>query len=75
MLKHGILGLINYHEMTGYEIMQAFRDPEFLLDGTDEPDLSGVTDAGGKEMGQQDFCTAAGQAKQKCVLHYGGGKV
>lgn len=26
MLRHGILGLINYHEMTGYEIMQAFRD-------------------------------------------------
>lgn len=26
MLKHGILGLINYHEMTGYEIMEAFRD-------------------------------------------------
>lgn len=26
MLKHGILGLINYHEMTGYEIMQTFRD-------------------------------------------------
>lgn len=26
MLKHGILGLINYHEMTGYEIMQVFRD-------------------------------------------------
>lgn len=26
MLKHGILGLINYHEMTGYEVMQAFRD-------------------------------------------------
>ena len=26
MLKHGILGLINYHKMTGYEIMQTFRD-------------------------------------------------
>ncbi len=26
MLKHGILGLINYHQMTGYEIMQVFRD-------------------------------------------------
>lgn len=26
MLKHGILGLLNYHEMTGYEIMQVFRD-------------------------------------------------
>lgn len=26
MLKHGILGLINYHELTGYEIMGAFRD-------------------------------------------------
>ncbi len=26
MLKHGILGLINYREMTGYEIMQTFRD-------------------------------------------------
>lgn len=26
MLKHGILGLINYHEMTGYEIMQVFKD-------------------------------------------------
>lgn len=26
MLKHGILGLINYHEMTGYEITLAFRD-------------------------------------------------
>lgn len=26
MLKHGILGLVNYCEMTGYEIMQAFRD-------------------------------------------------
>ena len=26
MLKHGILGLLNYHEMTGYEIMEVFRD-------------------------------------------------
>lgn len=26
MLKHGILGLLNYREMTGYEIMIAFRD-------------------------------------------------
>lgn len=26
MLKHGILGLLNYHEMTGYEVMEVFRD-------------------------------------------------
>lgn len=26
MLKHGILGLLNYHQLTGYEIMLAFRD-------------------------------------------------
>ena len=26
MLKHGILGLLNYKEMSGYEIMIAFRD-------------------------------------------------
>jgi len=26
MLKHGILGLIHYHPMTGYEIMLVFRD-------------------------------------------------
>ena len=26
MLKHGILGLLNYGDMTGYEIMTAFRD-------------------------------------------------
>ncbi len=26
MLKHGILGLLNYHPMNGYEIMLAFRD-------------------------------------------------
>lgn len=26
MLKHGILGLLNYGEMTGYEIMGTFRD-------------------------------------------------
>jgi len=26
MLKHGILGLLNYHPMTGYEIMIVFRD-------------------------------------------------
>lgn len=26
MLKHGILGLLNYKEMTGYEIMLVFRD-------------------------------------------------
>ena len=26
MLKHGILGLLNYGDMTGYEIMEAFRD-------------------------------------------------
>lgn len=26
MLKHGILGLLNYHDLTGYEIMEAFRD-------------------------------------------------
>lgn len=26
MLKHGILGLLNYHELTGYEIMEVFRD-------------------------------------------------
>ena len=25
MLKHGILGLLNYGQMTGYEIMTAFR--------------------------------------------------
>jgi len=25
-LKHGILGLLNYHDMTGYEIMEVFRD-------------------------------------------------
>lgn len=26
MLKHGILGLLNYGEMTGYEVMTVFRD-------------------------------------------------
>lgn len=26
MLKHGILGLLNYYPMTGYEIMTVFRD-------------------------------------------------
>ncbi len=26
ILKHGILGLLNYHPMTGYEIMIVFRD-------------------------------------------------
>lgn len=26
MLKHGILGLLNYRSMTGYEIMEVFRD-------------------------------------------------
>lgn len=26
MLKHGVLGLLNYHQLTGYEIMTAFRD-------------------------------------------------
>ncbi len=26
MLKHGILGLLNYYPMTGYEIMLVFRD-------------------------------------------------
>ena len=26
MLKHGIMGLLNYGEMTGYEIMGTFRD-------------------------------------------------
>jgi len=26
MLKHGILGLLNYYDLTGYEIMEAFRD-------------------------------------------------
>lgn len=26
MLKHGILGLLNYSDMTGYEILETFRD-------------------------------------------------
>ena len=26
MLKHGILGLLNYGDKTGYEIMRVFRD-------------------------------------------------
>ena len=26
MLKHGILGLLNYGELSGYEIMEVFRD-------------------------------------------------
>ncbi len=26
MLRHGILGLLNYGDMTGYEIMEVFRD-------------------------------------------------
>lgn len=26
MLKYGILGLLNYQDMTGYEVMEVFRD-------------------------------------------------
>ena len=26
MLKHGVLGLLSYGDMTGYEIMEVFRD-------------------------------------------------
>lgn len=26
MLKHGILGLLNYHDLSGYGIMEVFRD-------------------------------------------------
>ncbi|MBQ2330081.1 MAG: PadR family transcriptional regulator, partial [Oscillospiraceae bacterium] len=26
MLKHGILGLLNYGSMTGYQVMEVFRD-------------------------------------------------
>ena len=26
MLKHGILGLLSYGDMTGYQIMTVFRD-------------------------------------------------
>lgn len=26
MLKHGILGLLNYSDMSGYEVMEVFRD-------------------------------------------------
>lgn len=26
MLKHGILGLLNYHHLSGYDIMEVFRD-------------------------------------------------
>ncbi len=31
MLRHGILGLLNYHPMTGYEIMIAFRDSLYFF--------------------------------------------
>lgn len=31
MLKHGILGLLNYHQMSGYEIMTAFRDSLYFF--------------------------------------------
>ncbi len=31
MLKHGILGLLNYHQLTGYEIMIVFRDSLYFF--------------------------------------------
>ena len=39
MLKHGILGLLSYGDMTGYQIMTVFRDS---LGCTDESDLPGT---------------------------------
>lgn len=31
MLKHGILGLLNYKDMTGYEVMELFRDSLYFF--------------------------------------------
>ena len=31
MLKHGILGLLNYHQLTGYEITMVFKDSLYFF--------------------------------------------
>ena len=41
MLKHGILGLLNYGAMTGYEIREAFENSlHFFSAGTNQSNLS-----------------------------------
>ncbi len=60
MLKHGILGLLNYHPMTGYEIMLVFRDSLlFFLECTDKPDLSGTTNVGSERLGGKNISVPA----------------
>ena len=53
MLKHGILGLLNYHQMSGYEIMLVISGFSlFFLERPDQPDLPGAANFGNKGMGQ-----------------------
>ena len=40
MLKHGILGLLNYGNMTGYEIREIFN--KSLLAGAEQSDLQRI---------------------------------
>ena len=47
MLKHGILGLLNYGDMTGYEIRAAFRDSQ---DGKPDKNILSITETGKEEL-------------------------
>lgn len=56
-LKHGLLGLLNYGNMTGYDIDRTFKDSLFLFwQAADKPNLPGVKHNGKAGMAYIGNC-------------------
>ncbi len=66
MLKHGILGLLNYRDMTGYEIMEVFRDSlRFFWNARTSQIYRELQGLEGKKWVSKTLVTQAGKPDKK----------
>ena len=73
MLKHGILGLLNYGDKTGYEIMTVFRDSLNHFWTAQTSQIYRELQTMEKRLDQPAARGAGGQAGQERFFHHGGG--
>lgn len=70
MLKHGILGLLNYGDMTGYEIMKVFRDSlSFFWTANTSQIYRELNTLKKRRICDRHCCETNRKARQKSVFH------
>lgn len=74
MLKHGILGLLNYQDMTGYKIMEVFRDSlNYFWDAKTSQIYRELQGLEQKEWVSKTIVPQNGKPDKKYLFHYSSG--